>query len=92
MSILHFLHFPTQKNLRTGTYLLGFIKRVTWVTYNLSTKLVPFKSEGDTINNFARTTGMNQEQIGKYGYLMYKSLLPELYKMYTLPKSEIKKP
>lgn len=35
---------------------------------------------------------MNQEQIGKYGYLMYKSLLPELYKMYTLPKSEIKKP
>lgn len=58
---------------------------------NLSTKLLPFKSEGDT-NNFARVTGRNQEQRGKYGYLIYKGLLSKPYKMYIPPQNKIKKP
>lgn len=40
------------------------IKRITRVTYNLSPKLIPFKSEGDTINSFTRTTEMTQSKQG----------------------------
>lgn len=36
-------------------------QKITRVTYNLSPKLVTFKSEGDTINNFTKTTGMNRD-------------------------------
>lgn len=89
---MRILGVPTQKKIWELEHILYVAsKRVTGVTYNLS-KLVPLKSEGDTVNNFARTTEMNQEQTGKHGYLMYKGFLSEPYKMYTPLRMKLRSP